>query len=180
MRTALTAMLLIATCPATALCPSLNAIAMDDTFQDSRQVVEGTVNASVDEVWAAWTTKEILETWMAPMVEVDFKIGGTYQTNYNPQGKIGDSGTIVNEIMSFDFKRMLSFRVAQAPAGFPFPNAIANVWTIVYLEEVSSEVTTVTVVMLGYDDTDESKKMRQFFAAGNSHTLKALKAALEK
>lgn len=167
-------------CLIPAFCLPLAASALDDSGLGTRQVVEETINASVDEVWAAWTTKAGLQTWMAPIVEVDFRVGGTFQTNYNPQEKIGAPGTIENTIIAYDPKRMLSIKVTKAPAGFPFPNAIKNVWTIIYFSEVSPSSTNVTIVTVGYTDTEESRKMRQFFAAGNAHTLKSLKASLER
>src|SRR2546426_11543663 len=55
--------------------------------QDSSRLVhEGVVNAPADQVWAAFTTKEGIESWMAAHASIDLKIGGTMKTQYDPPG----------------------------------------------------------------------------------------------
>ena len=118
--------------------------------RDNREVVVAEIDASIDEVWGAFTTTEGLRTWCAPLVEIDFKIGGKMRANYDANGSLGDANTIENTILSFDPKRMLSIRATKAPAGFPFPNAIKEVWTVIYFQEASPGKTTVTQIGLGY------------------------------
>ena len=66
---------------------------------DRRIVHEAVVDASPEEVLKSWTTKLGLESWLAPHAEVKLKIGGSIRTNYDPNGQIGDPGTIVNTII---------------------------------------------------------------------------------
>jgi hypothetical protein len=66
---------------------------------------------------------------------------------------------------------MLSIRVSKSPKGFPFPNALKNMWTVVYFEALSPLKTRLREVSLGFGNDDESKKMREFFDAGNAATL---------
>jgi hypothetical protein len=70
--------------------------------------------------------------------------------------------------------RMLSFKVTKAPQGFPFPNAIKNMWTVVYFEPQGEKATRVREVSMGFGNDDESKKMREFFNRGNAFTLRKL------
>lgn len=142
---------------------------------EDREVVEAEIDASIDDVWHAFTTSDGLRTWVAPLVEIDFKIGGTLRANYNAQGALGDASTIENTILSFDPKRMLSMRVTKAPEGFPFANAIKDLWTVIYFEEISPDRTKLTQVGLGYTDTEESQQMRAFFVAANAYQLNVLK-----
>ena len=156
---------------AIALAVSVTAFRMDS---DNHLIHEGMVEASVDNVWAAFTTKEGLESWMAAHAEIELKVGGKMSTLYDPKGKIGDPKTIENTILSFDPKRMLSIKVSKAPEGFPFPNAVKNMWTVIYFEKKDSRKTRVTEIDLGFGIDEESKKMREFFNRGNAFTLQQL------
>src|SRR6266478_6277719 len=89
---------------------------------DNRLVHEGVVNAPLDQVWAAYTTKAGLESWMAAHAEIELKIGGTMKTRYDPKGTVDDSKAIENTILSYEPMRMLSFKVTKAPQGCPFPS----------------------------------------------------------
>ncbi len=149
------------------------------TFQaddDNRLTHEAVVNGSVDEVWAAWTTKKGLEAWMVAHAEFDLRIGGKMRTHYDPEGKLGDPTTIENTIICYDPKRMLSIKVSKAPEGFPFPHAVKSMWTVIYFEAEGSTRTRVEVVGLGFGDDEESKEMREFFDRGNAQTLRQLQS----
>jgi len=141
---------------------------------DNRLVHEGVVNAPLDQVWAAYTTKAGLESWMAAHAEIELKIGGTMRVRYDPRGTVDDSKAIQNTILSYEPMRMLSFKVTKAPEGFPFPNAIKNMWTVVYFEAQGEKATRVRGVSLGFGNDDESQKMREFFNRGNAVTLEEL------
>ncbi|MET0647457.1 MAG: SRPBCC domain-containing protein [Pyrinomonadaceae bacterium] len=142
--------------------------------EDNRLVHEGVVAAPVGDVWAAFTTGKGQESWMVAHSEVELKVGGRMRTHYDPKGVIGDSKTIENEIISYDPGRMLSIRVSKFPEGFPFPNAVKGMWTVIYFEALSPRTTRVQIVGLGFGDDEESKKMRAFFERGNAFTLKKL------
>jgi uncharacterized protein YndB with AHSA1/START domain len=135
---------------------------------------EGVVEASVHSVWEAYTTKAGLESWMVAHAEIDLRVGGILRTHYDPKGKLGDSKTIENTILSYEPERMLSLRVSKAPEGFPFPNAVQNMWTVVYFEAIGSGKTRLREVSLGFGGDDESKNMREFFERGNAATLAEL------
>jgi uncharacterized protein YndB with AHSA1/START domain len=143
-------------------------------------VLEGIVEAPLDEVWAAWATSEGLRSWMAPHADVDFRIGGLMRANYNATGTLGDGQTIENTILSFEPRRMISIKVAKPPDGFPFPNAIRRMWSVIYFAEAGPARTHVRAVSLGFDVDDESQKMRAFFAQGNDTTLKRLQNRFAK
>lgn len=137
-------------------------------------VHEGIVEASLTKVWAVWSTGEGLRQWMAPHAEIDLRVGGLMRANYNPEGQLGDSQTIVNTVLSFEPQRMLSIKVVQTPEGFPFPNAIAQMWSVIYFTEVDANKTAVREVSLGFGSDEESQRMREFFNRGNAATMKEL------
>lgn len=154
-------------------CAPLAAVA-GVPVEDNRLVHEGVVAAPVGEVWAAFTTEKGQESWMVAHSEVELKVGGRMRTHYDPKGVIGDPKTIENEIICYDPERMLSIRVTKFPEGFPFPNAVRGMWTVIYFEPVSPRTTRVRIVGLGFGDDEESKKMRAFFDRGNAFTLRKL------
>jgi len=142
--------------------------------EDDRLVHEGVVAAPVGDVWAAFTTGKGQESWMVAHSEVELKVGGRMRTHYDPKGVTGDPKTIENEIICYDPGRMLSIKVSKPPEGFPFPNAVRSMWTVIYFEVVSPRTTRVRIVGLGFGDDEESKRMRAFFDRGNAFTLKKL------
>lgn len=167
MNTKLLLLLLVLFC-----CP-LRALAGGQA-EENRLVHEGVVEGPASEVWAAFTTGKGQESWMVAHSKMDLKVGGLMRTHYDPKGTIGDPRTIENTIISYDPERMLSIRVTKAPEGFPFPNAVKGMWTVIYFEPLGPQSTRVKIVGLGFGGDEESKKMRAFFDRGNAYTLKKL------
>jgi uncharacterized protein YndB with AHSA1/START domain len=165
-----------------ALIPFLTANAEDkrEDNQDKREILEIEMDAGIDEVWKAFTTTEGLKLWVAPLVDIDFKVGGKWRANYNPKGKLGDETTIENTILCYDPKRMLSLKATKFPKGFPFVEAAKETWSVFYFAPISATRTKITVVGLGYTDSEQSKKMRSFFAVANKHSLDKLNDALKR
>ena len=135
---------------------------------------EGIVEAPPHHVWAAFTTSAGLRAWLAPHAEIDLKVGGLMRTNYNPQGQLGDAGTIENVILSFEPERMISIKVAKPPANFPFPTAVREMWTVLYFSPAGTFRTNIREVTLGFGPDPESQRMRAFFSHGNASTLSQL------
>ena len=142
-------------------------------------VTEAVVNAPVDRVWRLFSTKEGIESWMVAKTEFELKIGATWRTSYSKDSNLEDDASIHHVILSFDPGRMLSFRTVKPPKGFPFPNAIAKTWNVVYIEPLGESRTKITARMLGYTDDEESRQMRGFFVQGNQQTMDALVKRLE-
>lgn len=135
---------------------------------------EGVVEAPLDKVWHAWSTSEGLRQWMAPHVEIDLRVGGLMRTNYHPDGRLGDPQTIINMVLSFDPQRMISIKVVKTPESFPFPDAITQMWSVIYFSPAGTGKTFVREVSLGFRSDEESQRMREFFDKGNETTLRQL------
>ena len=150
-------------------------ISQHSNAQDTTPIVtEGVIEAPIESVWLAWTTSKGLRSWLAPHVEIDLKIGGVMRTNYNPEGTLGDEQTIENTILAYEPRRMLSIMVTKAPEQFPFPNAIYNMWTVMYFESLDSSKTRMRVVGMGFDLSEESQNMPSFFQRGNLLTIQQI------
>ena len=134
----------------------------------------GVVEASLDNVWAAFTTTAGIKSWMVPHADIELKVGGKMRTHYDKNGTLGDENSIENTILSFDPKRMLSIKATKAPKNFPFKKSIEGMWTVIYFEAMGAKQTKLTIVGLGFCDDEESQKLRRHFDAGNAYTLKKL------
>lgn len=143
-------------------------------------VHEGIVEAPVADVWAAFTTKEGIESWMVPHGEIDLRVGGLMRTHYGADGVLGDPETIENTILSFEPQRMLSIKATKPPASFPHKDAIANMWSVIYFEPVDEARTRVRIVGLGYGEDEESQQLRAKFDWGNAYTLKKLQERFQE
>ena len=135
------------------------------------QVTEGFINLPVAEVWKLFTTADGYKKTGVAHAEVDLRIGGAIRSHYDPKGRLGDTDTIVNEILAFDPERMLTLRIRQAPASFPHRDMAGQIWTVMYFNEAGAGMTQVKIVGLGYTDDPQSQALRRFFEAGNKATL---------
>lgn len=175
-------MLRISTIPLAVCClvwtiGSLNAQTSEDT---STQVTEGVINVPIAKVWEVFSSKEGWKKLGVAKADNDFRIGGLIRTHYDANGTLGDETGIQNQIMAYDPMKMLAFRIHKAPKTFPFPNAMKNTWTVIYLESLGPNQTKLTLRGVGYTEDKESQEMRQFFQRGNQWTMEHLKKQLEE
>jgi uncharacterized protein YndB with AHSA1/START domain len=138
------------------------------------QVTEAIVNAPLAKVWDVFSTAAGFKKLGVAQCEMDFRIGGLIRTHYDPRGVLGDEATIENEILAYEPQRMLAFRIHKPPLGFPFPQAWKDTWTVVTLSDLGDGRTHVRLAGLGYGNSEESQKMRQFFETGNAWVMQHL------
>ena len=143
-------------------------------------VAEGVVGAPVAEVWRAWTTTEGLKAWLAPHVDINLKLDGLMRSHYDPNGSLGDPGTIENKVLAYEPERMLSIKVVKAPEKFPFKAKIGDMWTVLYFQPTTDGKTLLRIVGLGFGADDESQRMKAFFAQGNAYTLTQLQRHFQR
>ncbi len=135
---------------------------------------ETVVHAPVQEVWKAFTTKEGVQSWMAPVAEVDLRVGGTIMTNYNRAAKIGDPGTIVHHIVSYEPERMLATHFTAAADGPAWAKKAEATWVVYRFEPVGEKDTRVTVSMMGWGQGAEWDDSYEHFKRGNEWTMEQL------
>lgn len=140
---------------------------------------EAVLEAPPAEVWRLWTTAEGLREWLAPLVEIELRLGGEMLTRYRADGTLGDAGTIVNRILAFEPERMLTLQVARPPAGFPLPDVVSSMWTVIDLEPVDGGARTrLRITGLGFGDGERFAQLRGFFERGNAATIEQLAARI--
>ena len=137
-------------------------------------VTEAVVNAPIERVWDAFTTKAGIESWMVANTDIELAVGGRWRNAYKKGADLDGDSAIHQVILSLDPGRMLSFRTVKSPKNFPFAATIGQTWTVIYFDSVDANRTKVTIKMLGYSDSPDAQKMRAFFEVGNKATLDAL------
>ncbi len=158
-------------------------MAMSIAMQTPVEPLEAAVvfDAPIDVVWDAYTVRERMEEWQVGRTDgMTLEIGATFRTSYEATSNLDDDTVIESELLAFDPGRMFATRVLRAPTDFPFPNAILDTWSVVYLDSVDESRTRVTIRMFGFDDGEESVAMREFFAWGNPFEFEKLAEYLSR
>jgi len=137
-------------------------------------MTEGFIGAPLAEVWRLFTSAEGYRAMGVSQATVDLRIGGEIHSHHDPDGRLGDPETIVNEILAYDPERMLALRTRRLPASFPYPRAAAGTWSVIYFSAAGEEMTQVRIVGLGYGHDPQSQALRKFFAEGSRRTLDQL------
>ncbi|MBI3734783.1 MAG: SRPBCC domain-containing protein [Chloroflexi bacterium] len=135
---------------------------------------EGLIQAGQAEVWQTLTTTEGLRKFVAPVVRLDFRVGGEWEASYNPAAQIGDPANIVNEVLCYLPMEMLAIRIKRTPPGFPNARVGLGLWTVMQLRLVGERQTHFTLSMLGWPDEPEAEAVYALFERGNAYTLAQL------
>ena len=144
-----------------------------DGSQVLRQSIE--VPASVAEVWEALTTTEGIRSWAVPVAEVDFRLGGVWESSYRLDARIGDPENIRNRFISYLPMRMISLQAVQAPPGFPHPELLSELFSVIELEELAPDRVRVTISGVGYRPGPGYDAIYRQFDAGNAWSLEQLR-----
>ncbi|MFD2561189.1 SRPBCC domain-containing protein [Aquimarina rubra] len=144
-------------------------------------IQEFMVNVPLDSVWNAYTTKNGWESWAVAIAEVDFKINGTIRTNYNKNGKIGDSTTINLKVVNYIPKKLITLQ-AELTNNFPdfMKKDEKDLYNIICFESLASKKTKVISYGIGYKNNPKYLSLMKFFISGNEMSYQQLIAYLEK
>jgi uncharacterized protein YndB with AHSA1/START domain len=127
---------------------------------------EVTVPAPLDEVWAALTTQDGLQTWLWKDVRVDLRPGGDWIVQYTPTATGG--GTIV----SIAPRREIVIR-ALAPEQFPTVRRTRTTATF-RLESEGPAATRVILLQTGWQTGEEWDAAYAYLSKGNAQLLTQL------
>lgn len=106
------------------------------------------VPATVDQTWAAWTTREGIVSFFAPGAEVDARVGGAFHIHMDPDAPQGMKGADDMRYMALQPKKMLSFDW-NAPPSLPEARA-QRTFVVVRFERVGEAQTKVSLAHLGW------------------------------
>ena len=137
--------------------------------------IETVVPASVENVWKAWTTAQELSKWIAPVVAIDLRIGGTISTNYDEKAIIGNTGTIQLPIINCLEKEIITLKVNLNES---FPKKVRdedrNLQEIVQIVNLGNGKTKIVSSMVGWGTGKDWDQTYELFARGNEWTYRQL------
>jgi uncharacterized protein YndB with AHSA1/START domain len=124
----------------------------------NKQVV---VAASLDDTWAAWTTREGIVSFFAPDARIEPRAGGAFEIYIDPGAAPGLKGADDMRFLALQPKRMLSF-TWNAPPSLPEARAQRTV-VIVRLQALGDQSTQVSLHHTGWGDGGEWDRAYAYF-----------------
>lgn len=109
------------------------------------------VDASVDQVWDAWTTRAGIISFFAPDAEIDARVDGAFHIFINPYGGPGMKGADTMRYLAIQPKTMLSFDW-NAPPSLPATRG-QRTFVILRFEPVGNQ-TRLTLHHTGWGSVD--------------------------
>lgn len=150
------------------------------TTKDVDQTIklEIVVNASVEKVWWAWTTREGIRSFFAPDCDIDLKVLGKYDILFAPSAPVGLRGAEGNLLLAIQEKKMLAF-TWDAPPHFPEIRK-QRTSVVIKLEQLELNKTKLIFRHTGWGEGEDWKKVRDYFvSAWGDVVLPYLKYSLE-
>ena len=138
---------------------------------------EAVVAASLDDAWAAWTTREGIISFLAPDAKVEPRVGGAFQIYFNPLGAPGSKGADDMRFMALQPKSMLSFDW-NAPPHLPDARA-QRTFVVVRFAAVDGKSTRVSLHHTGWGDGGEWDKAYAYFDRAWGNVMANLKKRFE-
>jgi uncharacterized protein YndB with AHSA1/START domain len=156
---------------ATLCCSLLICVAVN--AQERALNKDVTVNAPVEKVWEAWTTKAGIESFFAPEAEIEARVGGAFHIHINPLAPKGEKGADDMRFLALQPPKMLSFDW-NAPPSLPEARK-QRTFIVVRLIPVDDKTTKVTLHHVGWGDGGEWDKAYDYFDRAWGNVLINLK-----
>lgn len=119
------------------------------------------IKASLDQAWAAWTTKAGITSFFAPDAEIEPRAGGAFHIFFNPYAPAGAKGADDMRYLALQPQRMLSFDW-NAPPSLPEVRRQRTV-VILRFEAVDTQTTRVRLHHVGWGDGGEWDQAFAYF-----------------
>lgn len=119
------------------------------------------VDATVNQVWQAWTTVEGIQTFFARRAHVELRPGGRYEIIFFPKEEPGRRGAEGMHVLSLLPPRMLSFEW-NAPPDYPEVRK-HRTWVVVELAAAGPNQTQVSLTHLGWQDGEQWDQVFAYF-----------------
>jgi len=115
------------------------------------------VNASIEEVWKAWTTNDGATRFFAPKARIDLTLGGSYELYFDLEAPKGSQGGEGCRVLNFLPMEMLSFEW-NAPPEFPEvrrQHMQQHTWVVVQFYPLAQNLVKVRLTHLGWREGEE-------------------------
>jgi len=134
---------------------------------------EVVVNATLDQAWEAWTTREGIRSFFAPDAVVEPRVGGAFHIHMDPGGAPGMKGADEMRYMALQPKKMISFDW-NAPPHLPEARA-QRTFVVVRFAAVDEKTTRVTLHHTGWGDGGQWDQAYAYFDRAWGNVLANLK-----
>jgi uncharacterized protein YndB with AHSA1/START domain len=140
--------------------------------------LEIVLNAPVERVWRAWTTRDGIRSFFAPDCDIDLRVLGKYDILFAPGAPVGLRGAENNLILAIQERKLLSFTWDAPPI---FPNIRKQRTSVVIrLTQLDQKTTKLALTQSGWGDGEEWDKVYDYFViAWGDVVLPFLKHSLD-
>jgi len=114
------------------------------------------VNATLDQAWESWTTREGIVAFFAPDARIEPRVGGAFQVYMDPGAPPGQKGADDMRYLALQPKKMISFDW-NAPPFLPEARA-QRTFVVVRFEPVTDKTTRITLHHTGWGEGGEWDK----------------------
>ena len=139
---------------------------------------EVVVKATLEQAWAAWTTREGIVSFFAPDAKVEARVGGAFQIYIDPGAPPGAKGADDMRFLALQPMKMISFDW-NAPPTLPAARA-QRTFVVVRFVPVDENNTRVTLHHTGWGDGGEWDKAYSYFDRSWVTVLANLKKRFEE
>ena len=139
---------------------------------------EVVVKATLEQAWAAWTTREGIVSFFAPDAKVEARVGGAFQIYIDPGAPPGAKGADDMRFLALQPMKMISFDW-NAPPSLPAARA-QRTFVVVRFVPVDENNTRVTLHHTGWGDGGEWDKAYSYFDRSWVTVLANLKKRFEE
>ena len=156
------------------------ALALSLPAQAAERAIDKSIDipATLDEAWAAWTTREGIVGFFAPDAEIDARVGGAFHIHIDPGAPAGSKGADDMRFLALQPKQMLSFDW-NAPPSLPEARA-QRTFVVVRFERLADQVTRVTLHHTGWGVGGEWDKAYTYLDRAWDNVLGNLKKRFEQ
>jgi len=120
-----------------------------------------TVEATPLEAWEAWTTVEGLQSFLAPKVRMQLRLGGPFEAYFDPEAPKGLRGSEGMKVLSYVPEEMLSFTWT-APPEYPEVRG-QKTWVVVQFEQVAPRRMRIALTHLGWREGGQWDDVFHYF-----------------
>jgi uncharacterized protein YndB with AHSA1/START domain len=143
--------------------------------QAAERVIEKSIEvaATLDDAWAAWTTRDGVTSFFAPDAKIEPRVGGAFHIYIDPLAKPGMKGADDMRFMAIQPKKMISFDW-NAPPHLPEARA-QRTFVVVRFESLGDKSTRIMLHHTGWGDGGEWDKTYAYFDRSWGSVLANLK-----
>jgi len=162
----------------TLLCLILTMLAMPAGAHIRVLTTEFEVNAPVEKIWNAWTTREGIKTFFAPDGKVELRVDGAYEMYFNLDAQPGERGGEGMRILGLEPLRRFAF-TWNAPPTIPETRG-QRTMVILEFEKKDARRTLVRFTHLGWGEGPSWDETYEYFDhAWNEVVLPRFRYAME-